>query len=63
MAFSNTMSAQLANSYPNDVGIETNPSVLFVEKFDDGMMAKWRAGRPLGTRIPEWALAQRQMVQ
>ena len=37
MAFSNPMSAQLANSYPNDVGIETNPSVLFVEKFDDGM--------------------------
>ena len=37
MAFSNPMLAQLANSYPNDVGIETNPNVLFVEKFDDGM--------------------------
>lgn len=29
--------AQLANAYPNDVGIESDPSVLFVEKFDDGM--------------------------
>ncbi len=28
---------QLANSYPGDVGIENNPNVLYVEKFDDGM--------------------------
>jgi hypothetical protein len=37
IAFPNSMFSQLANSYPNDVGIETNPYVLFVEKFDDGM--------------------------
>jgi hypothetical protein len=27
----------LANSYPNDIGIENDPNVLYVEKFDDGM--------------------------
>ena len=36
-AFVNTVQAQLANSYPNDVGIENDPNVLYVEKFDDGM--------------------------
>lgn len=29
--------AQLANDYPNDVGIEDDPNVLYVEKFDDGL--------------------------
>lgn len=29
--------AQIAESYPNDTGIEDDPRVLFVEKFDDGM--------------------------
>lgn len=29
--------AQLANKYPNDTGIESDPNVIFVEKFDDGM--------------------------
>jgi len=32
-ALSNISNAQLANSYPNDVGIETDRNVLFVEKF------------------------------
>ena len=36
-AISNTAHAQLSNSYPNDIGIETDPNVLFVEKFDDGL--------------------------
>jgi len=29
--------AQLANSYPNDEGIENDPNVLYVEKFEDGI--------------------------
>ncbi len=29
--------AQLANRYPHDQGIEADPAVLYVEKFDDGM--------------------------
>ncbi|MCK5682653.1 hypothetical protein KAJ27_00970 [bacterium] len=29
--------AQLANSYPNDVGIENDPNVLYVDNFEDGM--------------------------
>ena len=29
--------AQLANSYPNDEGIENDTNVLYVEKFEDGM--------------------------
>ncbi len=33
----NIAQAQLANSYPNDVGIENDPYVLYVEKFDDGI--------------------------
>lgn len=32
----NVAQAQLANSYPNDVGIESDSNVLYVEKFDDG---------------------------
>jgi len=36
-AFTNASQAQLANSYHHDVGIEKDPNVLFVEKFDDGM--------------------------
>ena len=37
IAFVNTGRAQLANSYPNDVGIQNDPNVLYVEVFDDGM--------------------------
>src|SRR5690606_32217154 len=29
--------ALLADDYPNDVGIETDPSVLFVEKFEGSL--------------------------
>ncbi|MDD4637847.1 MAG: hypothetical protein PHV66_09620, partial [Bacteroidales bacterium] len=36
LAVSSAM-AQLANSYPADRGIEKDPDVLYVEKFDDGM--------------------------
>lgn len=32
-----TAMGQLANAYPGDIGIEKDPDVLFVEKFDDGM--------------------------
>jgi hypothetical protein len=31
--------AQLAVQYPNDIGIENDPDVLYVEKFDDGLPA------------------------
>lgn len=37
IASANTVRAQLANSYPNDVGIELDDNVLYVEKFEDGM--------------------------
>ena len=30
--------AQLANSYPQDIGIENDPNVLYVEKFDDDLV-------------------------
>ena len=64
MAFPNAVSAQLANLYPNDVGIETNPSVLFVEKFDDGMTSilnryndiQNAAGMSLDSDIPAGSL-------
>ena len=36
-AFTDTMVAQLANSYQNDVGIQNDPDVLYVEMFDDSM--------------------------
>lgn len=29
--------SQIANSYLNDIGIENDPDVLYVEKFDDGL--------------------------
>ncbi len=29
--------AQIASSYPHDIGIENDPDVLYVEKFDDGL--------------------------
>lgn len=29
--------AQLAENYPNDIGIENDPNVHYVEKFDDGL--------------------------
>ncbi len=34
---SDLLQAQIANSYPNDVGIESDPDVLYVEMFDDGV--------------------------
>ena len=37
IAFANSVRAQLANSYPNDEGIEFDDNVLYVEKFEDGM--------------------------
>ncbi|MDX2415686.1 MAG: hypothetical protein QNK33_10895 [Bacteroidales bacterium] len=33
----NILNAQISISYPNDIGIEADPNVLYVEKFDDGM--------------------------
>ncbi len=33
----NGVHAQLADIYPNDVGIESDSNVLYVEKFEDGM--------------------------
>lgn len=58
--------AQLANSYPNDVGIENDPNVLYVEKFDDGMTnilsrysdQKNTAGMSLDTDMPVGSLGQ-----
>lgn len=35
--FSINSYAQIADSYPNDIGIETDSNVLYVEKFNDGM--------------------------
>lgn len=35
--FANSSQAQLAGFYPNDTGIENDPNVLFVEKFDNEM--------------------------
>lgn len=35
--FSSIIYAQIADSYPNDIGIETDPNVLYVEKFNDGL--------------------------
>ena len=37
IALANAGYAQLAGSYPNDIGIESDSNVLYVEKFDDGM--------------------------
>jgi len=36
-AFLPLLHGQLANVYPHDLGIETDPAVLYVEKFEDGM--------------------------
>ena len=61
--------AQLANSYPNDVGIENDPNVLYVEKFDDGMTnilsrysdQKNTAGMSLNNDKPEGSLGQNSL--
>ena len=37
LVFSILAQAQLANLYPNDIGIQNDPNVLYVEMFDDGM--------------------------
>lgn len=37
LAFCSVARAQLADSYPNDMGIENDSDVIYVEKFDDGM--------------------------
>jgi hypothetical protein len=54
------VSAQLAAQYPNDIGIENDPDILYVEKFDDGLPsilsryddAKNTAGMSLDTDVP-----------
>ena len=56
--------AQLANLYPNDVGIESDTNVLYVEKFDDGMtniLGRYTdvlnsAGMSLDTDVPPGSL-------
>lgn len=58
------VSAQIANSYPNDIGIETDPNVFYVEQFNDGMINIFSryddiinsAGMSLDTDIPEGSL-------
>ncbi|MCF6332318.1 MAG: hypothetical protein L3J11_03460 [Draconibacterium sp.] len=58
--------AQLANSYPNDVGIENDPNVLYVEKFEDGITnilsryddIKNSTGMFLDTDVPSGSLGQ-----
>ena len=37
LALTTKISAQLANAYPHDLNIETDPNVLYVEKFEDGL--------------------------
>ncbi len=37
LMFGTQLFAQLANSYPNDLGIENDPNVLYVDNFEDGM--------------------------
>ena len=54
----------LANAYPNDVGIENDPNVLYVEKFDDGItniLGRYvnvsnTAGMSLDTDVPSGSL-------
>ena len=60
----NEGSAQLANLYPNDDGIDADPDVLYVENFDDGManiLSRYTdvlnsAGMSLDTDIPPGSL-------
>ena len=60
IASANSTQAQIANSYPGDVGIENDPNVLYVEKFDDGLTnifsrftdTRNTAGMSLSTDIP-----------
>ncbi len=64
IASANNGYAQLANLYPNDVGIESDPDVLFVEKFDDGIAniigrytdVSNSAGMSLDTDVPSGSL-------
>lgn len=64
IAFVSGVQAQLANSYPNDVGIEFDTNVLYVEKFDDGIInilsrysdIQNSAGISLDTDIPSGSL-------
>lgn len=59
--YNNATSDALANLYPNDAGIEKDPNVLYVEKFDDGMAnilsryhdIKNREGMSLDKDVPE----------
>lgn len=54
----------LADSYPHDIGIENDPQVLYVEKFDDGMeniLSRYtdisnREGMSLDADVPEGSL-------
>jgi hypothetical protein len=54
----------LANAYPNDIGIENDPNVLYVEKFDDGItniLSRYdnvsnAAGMSLDTDVPSGSL-------
>lgn len=39
LALAIPVTAQLAANYPHDLGIENDPHVLYVEKFDDGLAA------------------------
>mgnify|MGYP000916824908 CR=1 FL=1 len=56
----------LAKSYPNDTGIENDPNVLYVEKFEDGMSnilsryvnAYNTAGMSLDNDVPEGSSGQ-----
>lgn len=60
-----SLQAQIANSYPNDVGIQNSPDVLYVEKFDDGMtniLSRYTdkvntAGMILDTDLPPGSLS------
>jgi hypothetical protein len=62
----NVAKAQLADSYPNDLSIETDADVLFVEKFNDGMTNIIRrynekintAGMSLDRDVPPGSLEQ-----
>ena len=64
IAISYHVHAQLATFYPNDIGIETDPNVLYIEKFDDGMQSilnrytdiQNSAGMSLDSDIPEGSL-------
>ncbi|CAN5720683.1 hypothetical protein BH23THE1_BH23THE1_35840 [soil metagenome] len=60
----NDLSAQLAIQYPHDIGIENNPNVLYVEKFEDELPELFSrysdignaAGMSLDSDVPEGSL-------